>query len=162
LVYCTLSYWFTVCCLKSHQLHFLNTVSANKPAKLCSVDLLLYVVLKLFYCNYSGNRGPKNNFLEGRMPPPDRMLVSPDLGYSLLKVQQPRARINFSFIILSYDRATASSEATSLQSAIQCFLFQFPVTSFSLRSSNSCSDLLPHISIPSIYHSVKYLRSWAG
>jgi len=67
------------------------------------------------------------------MPPPDRMLVGPDLGYGLLKVQQPISRINFSFNILSYDRPIALSKATSLHSTIQCFLFQFPVSSLFLR-----------------------------
>ena len=35
-------------CIKSHELQFLNTVSASEAAKLFSVDPLLYIVLKCF------------------------------------------------------------------------------------------------------------------
>jgi len=47
-----------VCCLESDELQFLNTLSANKVAILCSVGLLYYV-LKLCNWNYSGGRGPQ-------------------------------------------------------------------------------------------------------
>jgi hypothetical protein len=32
--------WFTVCCLESNELRFLNIFLCNKVAMLCSVDLL--------------------------------------------------------------------------------------------------------------------------
>jgi hypothetical protein len=56
-----------------------------------------------------------------------------------------------SFCSLSYDRSIASSKASSPQGAILCFLFQFPVSSLSLRSSSSCLRLLPRLPVISIF-----------
>ena len=43
-------------------------------------------------------------------------------------------------------------------SKIQCSLFQFPVSSLSLRSSSSCLCLLPHLLVSSSFPSVTHLK----
>ena len=56
----------------------------------------------------------------------------------------------YSILTLSYDISTARSKASSSHSTIQCFLFQFPVLSVSLRPIGSCVHLLPRLPITSI------------
>ena len=55
-----------MCCLTGDELQFVNMVSANKVATLCSVDILYYVcyvvLLKLVRCP-----GAANPFLGARM-----------------------------------------------------------------------------------------------
>jgi hypothetical protein len=57
---------------------------------------------------------------------------------------------------LSYDLFTASSKASSTQTAIWCFFCQFPLVS--LRASSRCLSLHPYLTVtstpPSIYPSV--------
>jgi hypothetical protein len=56
---------------------------------------------------------------------------------------------------MSYDRSTAFLKASSPQSAIYCFLFQFTVPSHSLKSSSSCLYLLLlRLSLTSTLHSI--------
>jgi hypothetical protein len=55
---------------------------------------------------------------------------------------------------MSYDRSTTSLNASSPQSAIYCFLFQFTVSSLSLKSSSSCLYLLLRLTLTSTLHSI--------
>jgi len=55
---------------------------------------------------------------------------------------------------MSYDRSTASLKAGSPHSVIYCFLFQFTVSSCSLKSSSRCLYLLLRLTLTSTLHSI--------
>ena len=65
-------------------------------------------------------------------------------------------------VVASYDRSIASYNANSPQSAIQCFLFQFTVSSFFLKVIQwlltSYSSTSRHFILPSIFPSITCCR----
>jgi len=76
----------------------------------------------------------------------DTSLYSSSIARSTRKLER--------LLVFLNNRPTASSKASSPDSAIYCSLFKFPVTFLSSRSSSNCWRLLPRLPITSILPSI--------
>ena len=74
--------------------------------------------------------------------------------FDLKKVNNVGLENNHDHIVVNYIRSIVTSEAFLPQSAIWCFLFQFPISLLSLMSSSSHSYLLPHLLVTCVFPSV--------